>query len=75
MSNITGYKTIKTVEGDTFDGLALKFYGEETQASLIISANPDYCATLIFDAGVTIRIPIVEDVQLPETLPPWRRGA
>lgn len=74
MPNITGYNTIKTVEGDTFDGLALEFYNDEKQASLIIGANLDHCDTLIFEAGVALRIPIVEDVALPETLPPWRRG-
>lgn len=73
MPNITGYNTIKTVEGDTFDGLALEYYNDEKQATLIISQNLDHCDTLIFEAGVELRIPIVEDVELPETLPPWRR--
>lgn len=75
MPNITGYRQIKTVAGDTFDGLALEFYDDELQASEIIAANPDYCDVLIFDAGVALKIPIMEDVALPETLPPWRRGA
>lgn len=73
MPNITGYQTIQTVEGDTFDKLALEYYNEEKKASLIIGANLDHCGTLIFEAGVELRIPIVEDVELPETLPPWRR--
>lgn len=74
MADITGYKDIKTVEGDTFDGLALEFYDDEQQAGLIIWANPNHCDTLIFEAGVELRIPIVKNVALPETLPPWRRG-
>ena len=74
MPNITGYRQIKTVAGDTFDALALEFYDDELQASEIIAANPDFCDVLIFDAGVEIKIPIMEDVALPETLPPWRRG-
>lgn len=75
MPNITGYNIIQTVEGDTFDGLALEFYNDEKQSALIIGQNLDYCDTLIFEAGVQLRIPIVEDVDLPETLPPWRRGS
>lgn len=63
-----------TVSGDTFDALALKYYNEEKMASAIIQANPDYCDTLIFDAGVSLSIPDMSDVALPETLPPWRRG-
>lgn len=75
MANIIGYQTIKTIEGDTFDALAMEFYNEETKASLIIGANLDHCTTLIFEAGVELHIPIVEDVELPDTLPPWRRGS
>ena len=73
MAEITGYKTIRTVEGDTFDALALEFYDDEKQASQIIQANLDHCDVLIFEAGVELRIPIIENVALPETLPPWRR--
>lgn len=75
MPEIIGYVDILTVEGDTFDALALQHYSEETKASLIMQANPDHCGTLIFEAGVALRVPIVEDVELPETLPPWRREA
>ena len=75
MANIVGYKKMVTVEGDTFDALALEFYDDEQQASVIIGANPDYCSTLIFGAGVELRIPVLDDVALPETLPPWRRGS
>lgn len=63
-----------TVEGDTFDMLALTFYGQEKLASVIIQANPDYCDTLIFEAGIPLVIPDVAEVTLPESLPPWRRN-
>lgn len=66
-------KIHKTVQGDTFDALALHYFDEETLASEIIQANPDYCDVLIFDAGVELIIPDEPDVTLPETLPPWRR--
>lgn len=62
-----------TVTGDSFDKLALTYYNNEKLASAIIQANPDYCDTLIFDAGVSLEIPDVSTVTLPETLPPWRR--
>ena len=73
MPNIIGYNSILTVEGDTFDGLALEFYDDEQKSSVIMGANPDYRDTLIFEAGVALKIPILDDVELPETLPPWRR--
>jgi phage tail protein X len=62
-----------TAEGDTFDALALEYYNDEKLASAIIQANPDHCDTLIFEAGISLRIPEVTQVTLPETLPPWRR--
>lgn len=74
MPEIIDYLEHKTVEGDTFDGLALWYYNDEQLASRIISANLDYCDTLIFDVGVTLRIPIVDTADTPETLPPWRRN-
>ena len=74
MRRVRGYKVYTTREGDTFDALALEMYGEETLAHYIIEFNPDYADVLIFDANVALRLPIVEDAELPETLPPWRRG-
>ena len=68
-------KTHITVEGDTFDGLALHYYDDEKLASAIIQANLDHCTTLIFEAGVSLVIPELSAVTLPDTLPPWRRDA
>lgn len=59
--------------GDTFDSIALAAYNEERMASTIITANPDLCDVLIFEGGELVRIPIVEAVTTPDTLPPWRR--
>lgn len=59
--------------GDTFDSIALVAYNEERMASTIIEANPDRSDVLIFEGGEAVRIPIVETVETPETLPPWRR--
>lgn len=73
MRNVTAYKEYITREGDTFDALALDMYGDETLAHYIIEFNPDYADVLIFDANVALRLPIVEDVETPDTLPPWRR--
>lgn len=74
MRRVIGYKEYTTREGDTFDALALEMYGAETLAHYIIDFNPDYADVLIFEANVALRLPIVEDTELPDTLPPWRRG-
>lgn len=62
-----------TVQGDTFDLLALEYYDDEKQASAIMAANPEYYSTLIFEAGIPLVIPPVATLTMPETLPPWRR--
>lgn len=74
MRRVIGYKAYTTREGDTFDALALEMYGEEALAHYIIEFNPDYADVLIFEANVALRLPIVENVETPATLPPWRRG-
>lgn len=72
-SVINGYKTFITRAGDTFDLLALAAYNDEKMASYILEANPLYIGTLVFDAGVSLRIPILKDTTVPSSLPPWRR--
>lgn len=61
-----------TQQGDTFDMLALDAYNDESMASVIIHANPLYAGVLVFDAGVTLTLPIVEATSV-QTLPPWMR--
>ena len=73
MRRVISYKEYITRQGDTFDALALEMYGEETLAHYIIEFNPDYADVLIFEANVPLRLPIVENVETPDTLPPWRR--
>ena len=53
-ANITGYQTITTVEGDTFDALAVVFYNDEKLAWLIIQAYLDFCDVLLFEADFEI---------------------
>ena len=74
MRRVKAFKEYTTRAGDTFDALALEMYGEETLAHYIIAFNPDYADVLIFDANVALRLPIVDNVETPDTLPPWRRG-
>lgn len=70
MASVIDYETRA---GDTFDMLALAAYDDEKKASHIIQANPLYMGTLIFDAGITLKIPVLETTESNATLPPWRR--
>jgi len=71
MDNQLYYKYV-TLQGDTYDSIALDFYTDEFKADLIIKANPLSVGTLVFDAGVELYIPIVNTVDQSK-LPPWRQ--
>lgn len=70
---IAGYIEYTARYGDTFDNLALTAYNEERMATTIITSNPDLSDVLIFEGGEKLQIPIVENIETPDTLPPWRR--
>ena len=68
------YSTYITKQGDTFDSIAFDFYTEEKLASTIIEANTRYADVLIFEAGVELIIPFIEEYEeTPASLPPWSR--
>ena len=74
LTNIIGYNEYVTSEGDTFDILALREYGEEQLSSVIIQENIQYADVLVFEQGTLLYIPVLETIDTPDTLPPWRRG-
>lgn len=59
--------------GDTWDSIAFKAYGVERMAHYIIRENPKYIKVLIFEGGEVLKVPIVDEIETPQTLPPWRR--
>lgn len=69
---MNSYYTYKTLEGDTFDCIALDFYGQETQSSTIIQANLQYRKVITFNAGIELIIPIIEQ-SVADSLPPWKK--
>lgn len=73
MSTVNGYKEYITRAGDTFDLIAIAAYDEEKMASYIIQENPLHMDTLIFEAGIKLKIPVLNKTEIPSTLPPWRR--
>lgn len=71
-SALDDYMEYLTVEGDTFDIVALDMYDDEFKSHLIMQANPKYIHYIQLPAGVTLKIPIIED-EPADTLPPWKR--
>ena len=67
--------TYITVQGDTWDLIALRMYpkiGAEKLMDILLEANPDYMHTVIFPANVALNIPDV-DVPVISSLPAWKR--
>jgi phage tail protein X len=62
-----------TIQGDTWDGISLKLYGNERYATLLMEHNQRHVHTMIFSAGVLLDVPDVP-AQQAATLPPWKRG-
>lgn len=70
---VVGHRSYTCRAGESFDLLAGQAYGYEMMADVIVAANPDLADVLLFDGGEVIDLPIVERVETPDTLPPWRR--
>ena len=75
MPRVISYLEYRTRAGDTLDSLALTMYNEEKLAKYIIDFNPEHADVIVFDANVPLRLPIMEDVETPATLPPWRSSS
>ena len=71
--NGTYRKQYVTKQNDTFDKIALYFYGSETADVYLIEANPDYADVLVFSAGTLLWLPKLELIET-STLPAWKGG-
>lgn len=65
-------KTYITVMGDTFDLIALKFYGSALQVQALYAANEEHLGKWRFVNGETVRIPD-ESESFTATVPIWRQ--
>lgn len=58
------YLLHRTVDGDRWDLLALRYYGEGSAYGLLLQANPEVPFTPLIPAGLRLRIPILEGTAL-----------
>lgn len=60
-----------TVQGDMWDHIAWKFYGDVKYISFLFSGNPTLLDIYVFSAGTKVYIPeLPEDYD--EDIPEWR---
>lgn len=65
-----------TRDGDRWDLLAWHYYGDAALMNPIIDANLQLRLLPTLGAGLTVRIPVLEDDEpmlSKEELPPWKR--
>lgn len=64
-----------TIDGERWDTIAQKYYGNAAMMNDIISANPNVPLYDILPAGIVLDIPVIEsnDVKTDASnLPPWK---
>ncbi|MGN7760453.1 tail protein X [Paenibacillus sp. 22594] len=64
--------TYTTIQGDTWDGIAFNLYGDAHLMTLLINANKQHAATVVFSGNVTLNV-LEKPAEASDTLPPWRR--
>jgi len=64
-----------TIQGDRWDSIAFKAYGDSSMFSKIQDVNPNIPLVDNFEGGIKILIPIIEilDTTNIDLLPPWKR--
>lgn len=64
-------ETYETVQGDTWDMIAKRVYGDEKYAGYLMESNRLLIDYLIFPGGITLSIPELTEEQDAD-LPIWR---
>lgn len=65
--------TYTTIQGDTYDLVAYKLYGDEGRMADLVRANYPVADTLVFSAGTVLTVPVVDGSD-DSDLPPWHSG-
>lgn len=66
------YRLHVTNEGERWDNIAWRYYGDAYLYPQIIAANPHVAITATLPAGLTLAIPLIETKPSSVGLPPWK---
>jgi len=64
--------SVVTIQGDTWDIVAKRVWGNEKLMDTLIEANPSQRHRMVFPAGCVLTVPDVS-VGSSVDVPPWRR--
>ncbi|WP_299924182.1 tail protein X [uncultured Pelagimonas sp.] len=80
MTQSQGYFEHHTIDGDRWDLLAYRYYGDAAKQSVLLDANrvlfldPPVVPPLLLPAGLTLIVPVLDPEVVDEAgLPPWKR--
>ena len=62
-----------TTEGERWDQLAHRYYGNSHAYSDLVEANPSLAHLPTLMSGLLLKIPIIDRPPIFRLLPPWRR--
>lgn len=62
-----------TIQGDMWDGVAKRVYGDERYMNTLLEANQEHNNTIVFSAGTKLSCPEIS-TRTTAILPPWKRG-
>lgn len=66
--------TYTTMQGDAWDAIAFRLFGEERLAHKLMQANSEHMDVLMFPAGVLLTIPEIAPPQQSLKLPLWSQS-
>lgn len=64
--------TYTTTQGDMWDLIAKRLYGDEASLNVLLEANQRYANIVVFPAGIVLEVPKYT-APVTSMLPPWRR--
>lgn len=68
------YTTYTAQEGDRWDLVSYKAYGDPYQIASLLAANPSVPIKDVIPAGTVLNIPVIEQESLSgDLLPPWKQ--
>ena len=80
MSYPNGHFEHVTIDGDRWDLLAYRYYGDVSKQSVLLDANrslfidPIVVPPLILPAGLSLVVPVLDAEEVDQNrLPPWKR--
>lgn len=63
-----------TTQGDVWDLISYRVYGDEGFIAQLIAANPEHRHSVVMPSGIDLVIPDVPEESPATSLPPWKKG-